>query len=354
MPRNNKRKLLMSSKTKSLILVALSVFILAILGIGLYIWNIKSTSFDINETVYILIDEQKDYDIIKEQLKDIAHVENLGNFEKVAGFLEYPANIKSGRYAISPSMNVVQAVRLLKSGKQIPVKIRFNNNRTKEDLIERLTDQLMIKSEELSTLLNNEDLCQKYGFDTNTIVCMFIPNTYEVYWNISADKLLDRMNSEYKKFWNDDRLAKAELLNMSPTEVSILASIVEEECYFTDEYPIVAGLYINRLKKEMLLQADPTVKYAVGDFTLRRILNKHLETDSPYNTYKYNGLPPGPIRIPSISGINSVLNYRSHNYLFMCAKEDFSGKHNFAVTHAEHQRNAARYQAELNKRKIYN
>jgi len=344
----------MALKTKSIVFIILSILIIAASGVSLYIWSVTSTKFNIDKTVYIKIDDSKDYESVKDQIKNIARVENPGNFEKVAEFLKYPENIKSGRYAITPDMDVVQAVRLLKSGSQTPINIRFNNLRTKDDLTNRLSEQLMLSKEVLTVALNDTETCNKFGFNTTTIVCMFIPNTYEVYWDISLDKLLDRMYTEYKRFWTESRLEKAKALNLSPVEVSVLASIVEEECYFTDEYSTVAGLYLNRLHKGMLLQADPTVKYAIGDFTLRRILNKHLEIDSPYNTYQYKGLPPGPIRIPSIKGIDSVLNYKKHNYLYMCAKEDFSGRHNFAVTHAEHQRNAVKYQAELNKRKIYN
>lgn len=181
---------------------------------------------------------------------------------------------------------------------------------------------------------------------------MFIPNTYEVYWNTSAKNFMNRMKKEYDRFWNDSRKAKAKEIGMSPVEVAILASIVEEETAAYDEYPVVAGLYINRLKRNIPLQADPTVKFAWGDFTLQRILFSHLEIDSPYNTYKHTGLPPGPLRIPSIKGLDAVLNYQKHSYLYMCAKEDLSGRHNFAKTLAEHSRNAKKYQAELNRRKI--
>ena len=182
---------------------------------------------------------------------------------------------------------------------------------------------------------------------------MFIPNTYEVYWDTNIDSFLKRMQKEYKAFWNEDRKAKAQKIGLSPTEVSTLASIVEEEATYSDEYPIVAGLYLNRLKKGMRLEADPTVKFAVGDFGLRRILFKHLETESPYNTYKNTGLPPGPIRVPSIKAIDGTLSPAQHNYLFMCAKEDLSGRHNFSTTLAEHSRNATKYQRALNERGIY-
>jgi UPF0755 protein len=204
----------------------------------------------------------------------------------------------------------------------------------------------------LSEALSNPSVCESLGFDTTTIVSLFIPNTYEMYWTLSVDNFLQRMKKEYEHFWTDKRLEKANALSLSPVEVSVLASIVEEETADRSEYSIVAGLYINRLRKGMLLQADPTVKFAVGDVTLRRILFAHLEVDSPYNTYKHSGLPPGPIRIPSISGIDAVLNYAEHNYLYMVAKEDFSGKHNFAVSLSEHNQNARKYQEALNRNHI--
>lgn len=345
----------MALKKKNIIITSIiSILIIIPLAGYLYIKSIVSSGFNLHETVYIKIDEKKDYQSIKEQLQNVAYINSISNFEKVANFLDYPENIKSGQYAIKPNMSALEVVKLLKSGQQTPVKLKFNNLRTKDDLTNRLADQLMLKKEDLDAALNNPELCERYGFTTETIVSMFIPNTYEVYWNTSLDKFLNKMYSEYKLFWNDSRTQKAQAVNLSPGQVSTLASIVEEECYFADEYPIVAGLYLNRLKKGMLLQADPTVKFAVGDFSLRRVLNRHLETDSYYNTYKYAGLPPGPIRIPSIKAIDGVLNYKTHDYLYMCAKEDFSSRHNFAVTHAEHSRNAQKYQAALNQRKIYN
>lgn len=333
------------------------IFLLLLLIAGggfFYVKKIISSGFNIEKTVYIKIDDRKDYSTILQQIRDSAKVEDIGSFEKVSDFLQYSDNIKSGRYAIKPGMDVLQVVRLLKSGAQTPVNLTFNNLRTKEDLVKRLSQQLMFSEEELREALNNSAIYEKYGFNDKTIVAMFIPNTYEFYWNVSLDKFLDRMNKEYKNFWTEARLKKAKEVGLTPVEVSVLASIVEEECYFPDEYPVVAGLYLNRIRKGMLLQADPTVKYAVGDFSIRRVLNRHLEVDSPYNTYKYAGLPPGPIRIPSIKGIDAVLNYSPNNYIFMCAKEDFLGRHNFAVTHAEHERNRIKYQAALNKRRIYN
>jgi len=240
----------------------------------------------------------------------------------------------------------------MRNGQQEPVRITFNNIRLKEDLTVRLSEQLMITNQDISALLNDASYCESLGFTTVTIKTMFLPNTYEVYWNISAERLMERMKREYDTFWTEDRRDQARRIGLSPVEVSILASIVEEESAMSDEYSIIAGLYINRLHRGIRLQADPTVKYALGDFAIQRLLTRHTEIDSPYNTYLYSGLPPGPLRIPSMIGLESVLNYRKHNYLYMCAKEDFSGRHNFAVTLSEHNRNAERYRAELNRRGI--
>ena len=339
-------------KKKTLGFIISCVIVLLALVVFIYVRSITSTGFDIQKTVYIKIDENRDYQLVVDQIENVAHVRNVDNFKKIASFLRYSDNVKSGRYAITADMDVLEVVRMLKNAHQAPVRLTFNNIRTKDDLTTRLSEQLMLSKEILDKVLNDPEICAKYGFTPETVDCMFVPNTYEIYWNISIDKFLARMNTEYKKFWNTERIQKAKNMNLPLIEVSVLASIVEEECYFSDEYPVVAGLYLNRLRQGMLLQADPTVKYAVGDFSIRRVLHKHLETDSPYNTYKYLGLPPGPIRVPSIKAIDGVLNNQSHSYIYMCAKEDFSGRHNFAVTFADHQKNASKYQAALNVRKI--
>jgi UPF0755 protein len=310
-------------------------------------------NFTISETTYVYIrEEDKNFSRLCKELRDSVGCKNIRFFEYLARLRKYPENMKSGRYAVEPGMNNHTLLSHLRLGQQSPVRLTFNNVRFINDLAEKISAQLMPDKDDFLLSLGNEDYCQSLGFDTVTIKTMFIPNTYEVYWNISADKLIKRMKREYDTFWTTDRLKKAENIRLSPVQVSILASIVEEETAIPEEYPVIAGLYINRLIKGIPLQADPTVKYAVGDFSLRRILNKHLEADSPYNTYRYEGLPPGPVRIPSIKGIDAVLNYMHHNYLYMCAKEDFSGRHNFAVTLKEHNRNAERYRAELNRKGI--
>lgn len=244
-------------------------------------------------------------------------------------------------------------INMLRSGSQEPVKVSFNNLRTLSDFSSRISEQLEMKNEDLLKLLNSSATQKKYGFNKHTIKCMFIPNTYDIYWNISAEDFLARMYSEYQAFWEGKRSRKTENLGMTPEEVITLASIVNEESRKEKERPRIAGLYINRLNKPMRLQADPTVIYAVGDFTIQRVLRKHYKINSPYNTYRVDGLPPGPICFPEIASIDAVLNYEKHKYLYMCAKADFSGYHAFATNLKEHNKNAAKWQKELNRRRIY-
>jgi UPF0755 protein len=343
------------TKYKGLKILIYSVATLAVIALALG-WYIKRTVFkplEVPETVYIYIEPSTSYDEVMEQIKEKVNLPSDKIFEMISDKMNYADNIKTGRYAITNGMTMTEMIRILRSGNQSPVKLTFNNMRTKEDLSGRISEQLMLDSLTLLSALTNEKKVETLGFDTNTVVAMFIPNTYEVYWNTSVDNLLSRMQKEYNAFWNESRKAKAKAIGLSPVQVSTLASIVEEEATYADEYPIVAGLYLNRLKRGQRLEADPTVKFAIGDFSLRRILFKHLEVESPYNTYRNDGLPPGPIRIPSIKGIDATLSPSAHNYLFMCAKDDLSGRHNFATTHAEHVRNAARYQRALNEKKIY-
>ncbi len=345
----------MATKKKIIIwvLAATISFFAVCAGIYCYVDSVVSTSFGINNPVSIYINQEKDYDRLMQDLSNKAQIENVANFETVADVLKYKGNLKTGHYIIRPDMTVLELVRKLRSGNQDPVKLTFNNIRMKDDFAKRIAEQLMFSESALLTSLNDSIIYKNKGFTKENFVAMFIPNTYEVYWDIDVDRFVNKMYSEYTSFWNDNRKSKAVEIGLSPIEVSVLASIVEEECTFSDEYPVVGGLYLNRLRRGQLLQADPTVKFAVGDFSITRVLNKHLETESPYNTYRNKGLPPGPIRIPSIKGIESVLNYQKNDYLYMCAKEDFSGRHNFAKTLSEHNRNAAKYRAALNRLKIF-
>ncbi len=331
--------------------IVITLLLIAIVGI-ITVRQTILKPFNLKETAYIYIDKEKNYEDVISQLKK-ANLPSEQMFRLLSERMNYYNNVKTGRYAIKDGMTMPDVIRMLRSGNQTPVSITFNNMRTKENLAGRISQQLMMDSIELLNTLNDAEKVKELGFNENTLVAMFVPNTYEVYWDTSVDNLLSRMKKEFDRFWNNDRKANAEKLGLSPIQISTLASIVEEEATYSDEYPIVAGLYLNRLKKGMRLEADPTVKFAVGDFSLRRILFRHLEVESPYNTYKNTGLPPGPIRIPSIKAIDGTLSPQSHNYLFMCAKDDLSGRHNFAITHAEHSRNATRYQQALNQKGIY-
>lgn len=339
---------------KKIFLLLFILILLAGVGLAGYIYSVVNTGFDTQKTTYIYVDQSRDYGKVIRQIKDSAKVQDLANFKMLASYRDYPKNIKTGRYAIQPTDNIWEVVNKLHRGLQTPTKVTFNNIRLKADLVERISEQLMFTDAELMVALNDSVRCASYGFNTETIIAMFIPNTYEFYWDVTVDAFLARMKKEYDSFWTAERLEKAKQINLTPIEVASLAAIVEEECTVEEEYPIVAGLYLNRLKIGQPLQADPTVKYAVGDFSLQRVLDIHLKVESPYNTYKHRGLTPSPIRIPSIKGINAVLNPAKHNYYYMCAKEDLtSGRHNFANSLAEHNRNAQRYRQELNRRKIY-
>lgn len=259
---------------------------------------------------------------------------------------------KRGYYEIKGGATALDVWKMLSSGAQTPIKFTFNNIRTLDDFAEHAGNCLEMTKEELKTEILNPEMLKAYGFTEQTIPAMLMPDTYFVYWTITPKQLLKKLNDAYNAFWNDANKSKAEKLSLTPIEVTTLASIVEEETAYAPEKGTVARLYINRLEKGMKLQSDPTVKFAVGDKSLQRILNKHLYTESPYNTYMVFGLPPGPIRMPMKSTINAVLNAPKNDYLYMCAKEDFSGSHNFTSSYSTHLTNARRYQAALNARGI--
>ena len=280
-------------------------------------------------------------------------LKNTDSFIWLAEIKGYPESIRPGHYLVKDGMSNNELVNMLRAGLQTPVKLTFNNVRTKEELAGKVANIIEADSASLRNALLDSALLIKYDFTPATISAMIIPNTYEIWWNTDADEFLERMYREYHKFWKETRLEKAQQAGMTPTEVATLASIVDEETVKSDEKPTVAGLYINRLDKGIRLQADPTIKYVLGDFTVNRVLSRDLLIDSPYNTYMYRGLPPGPIRFPSITGIEAVLNHEDHNYLYMCAKDDFSGYHNFAKTLRQHNINAAKYRRALSKRRIW-
>lgn len=326
--------------------------ILVVIATGITgIITVMNHPFRIEKNTYLYIDADDNTDSICHKLTAQLQASSLKGFKLLTtvGGLD---PIHPGAYRFSQSDNCLTVYRRLKSGAQTPVNLTLPSVRTVGKLLKTVSHQLMTDSSNLARLLMDSTYCAQIGYSTETLPCLFIPNTYEVYWTMTPEAFVKRMQKEHDRFWNEERKAKAQSIGLTPEEVATLASIVEEETANNAEKPMVAGLYINRLHADMPLQADPTVKFALQDFGLRRILHTHLETDSPYNTYKHTGLPPGPIRIPSIQGIESVLNYTRHNYLYMCAKEDFSGTHNFAATFSQHLANARKYQQELNRRKI--
>lgn len=300
---------------------------------------------------YLYIRTGSEFDDVYKTVKDQHLVKDTTTFLWSAQNMDY-RQVKPGKYRLEKGMSNRKLINMLKAGNQEPVKLGYQNVRLKETFAGMVSKKLEADSTSLLKLLDSAEFVNKFGFDTNSVYIMFIPNSYELYWNTSAEKFFSRMNEEYQKFWNPERKAKAKKIGLSTIEVSILASIVDGEALHDKEMPAIAGLYINRLNRGIKLEADPTVIFANNDFTIQRVLNKHLRKESPYNTYLNKGLPPGPITMPSINAIDAVLNYSKHNYIYMCAKEDFSGYHAFASTLAEHLVNAGKFQQALNKRNI--
>ncbi len=344
-----------SSIFSKIIKWALSIILIFIVVSGYFAYtyifkpNIDTGQLDY---AYLHIPTGSTYKDAKDILRNKNFVVNWTTFTWVAERKNYPNNVRPGRYRIESGMSNNEFVNLLRSGAQEPINLTFSNIRTKEQLAGHISKRIEADSIEIISLLNNEVVLQRYGLSKETAALLFLPNTYEMFWNTSAEQLLKRMHNEYSRFWNDNRLQKAKSMNMTPVEVGILASIVQQETTKTDEMHKIAGVFINRIRRGMPLQADPTVVFAHGDFSIRRVLNKHKEIDSPYNTYRYRGLPPGPISLPSPVAIDHVLNYDNHDYLYFCAKDDFSGYHTFARTLQQHLINARRYQQELNRRNI--
>jgi UPF0755 protein len=306
-----------------------------------------------DEISIIYIPEDASYEQVMDSIEACLSIKDKKILMWVAEKKNYPKRVQPGKYVIDNPMSYNHLINILRSGTQTPVRITFNNIRTLYELAGRLGGQIEADSSEIINFFLDPANYSKDGFKPENIISVFIPDTYEFYWNTGAGRFYNRMLREYKNFWNKERLQKSKEIGLTPLEVSTLASIVEEEAMKTDEKPRIAGVYLNRLKRGIPLQADPTIKFAINDFTVNRILYKHLDTDSPYNTYKYKGLPPGPIRCPSKSGLEAVLNAEKHDYIYFAARADFSGYHNFSRTLSDHNRYANQYQRELDKRNIF-
>lgn len=326
-------------KQTIIILSIIAVILISGIVCGFSLLNKKVKN---NESVSLYIYPSENYEKVLEKLIEKGVIEkNERAFSIFSKVKKLENNVKSGHYLIKPNTSQKDLVRMLANGLQTPVKLVINKVRLKEDFAKKVSEQLMITENDILLAINNEKNPENF-FDR--VVC----NTYEVYWNISAESLLERLEKEADKWWESQE-NQVKKIGLSRHQIVVLASIVEEETNKNEEKPTIAGVYINRLKKDMLLQADPTVKYAVGDFAIKRVMYKHLQTESPYNTYLNKGLPPTAICLPNVSSLKAVLNYENHDYIFFCAKEDFSGYHNFAVTPNEHYRNAERYKNALNK-----
>lgn len=327
---------------------------------GLFAYKVYSAIFSPNTTfnndeAFVYIPSNADFKKVKESLEPL--LLDLETFEQIADRKGYASNIKGGKYAIKKGMNNNEIINTLRS-KNIPIKLAFNNQETLADLAGRVSSQIEADSVSLLNTFEDPDFLKANGFTDDTNLAMYLPNSYEFFWNTSAEKFRDRMLKEYQRFWNEDRLKKAKALNLEPHEVVSLASIVHKETAKIEERPRVAGLYLNRIREGMLLQADPTVIYAIkkhtGNFDtiIKRVLYKDLEIDSPYNTYKYAGVPPGPITMPDISAIDAVLNHEKHEYYYMVANVENFGYHKFAKSLAQHNQNKVQYVRWINEQGI--
>tara|TARA_B100000482_G_scaffold191788_1_gene177827 strand:- start:11060 stop:12010 length:951 start_codon:yes stop_codon:yes gene_type:complete len=312
-----------------------------------------SPNFLINsKEKFIIINEKTEFNELIKSLERDTIINDILSFSVLSKIMEYQENIKEGAYKVNTNMSNYDMITMLRSGNQTPINITFSYARKMDDLAEKITKKLKMSDDDLMNYLY--DNIEDYNdFNKLDIISIFLPDTYEVYWNISPKNLTEKIYSEYKKFWNKERLIKLDKINLEQKEAIVLASIVASESRMLDEADRIAGVYMNRLNRNMRLQADPTLVFAANDYTIRRVLNKHKRIKSPYNTYIHKGLPPGPIRLASKNYIDAVLNYEKHNYIFMCAKEDFSGYHAFATNLTDHNRNAKKFQKALNLRKIY-
>lgn len=347
-----KNKLMLFPRLNKLFAI---VFILAATAGGIRSYQLYQYIFSPNISTpgSIIIPMNATYQQVIDSLRKHEIIENYEAFDWVAKRKKYAQMIKPGKYLLDKGLNTNEILNMLRSGNQQPVEVTFNNLRFINELAGAVAKYIQPDSLELLKKFTDPAVFEKYGFTEGTFHCMFIPNTYEFYWTTTADQFLERMSVEYRRFWNNERRSKAVALGLTPEEVMTLASIVQEESNKKDEKPIIAGLYLNRIKRGMPLQADPTVKFALGNFRIKRVLNSHLAVDSPYNTYKNPGLPPGPVNFPEISSIEAVLNASKTPYLYMCAREDFSGYHNFAKTLAAHNENARKYREALNAQDIF-
>jgi len=331
-------------KTGKIILI-----IILIIGAAFayFAWNVFGPVVHNPQNKYLYIRTGSNYPDVKDSLQANKMITNTFWFDQVAKYSGYPEKVRAGKFKVNDGMSLYHLVKMLRQGKQAPVNLVITKLRTKDDLAKKIGNDFEIDSSTVMNFLNNQDSLKQFEVDTNSVMTDVIPNTYTYTWNTSMKNIFKKLYAEKKKFWNDERKQKAERLNLTPEQVYTLASIVEEETNKDEDKGKIASVYINRLKKGMKLAADPTVKYALRDFGLKRIYHKHLQFSSPYNTYLNTGLPPGPICTPSIKTIDAVLNSPATDYLFFVARSDFSGYSDFASNYRQHETYAKAYQKAL-------
>jgi UPF0755 protein len=337
---------------KKFIIALVLIIVIALAGTGIFYYLRLFGPNVTNKQEYLYIHTNATFNDVYKDIREQGIVKDTTTFMWAAHNMKYISRVKPGKYRLKAGMSNRSLINMLKSGTQEPITLVFQNLRMKEQFAGFVAKKLEPDSLSILRLLDSAQFAEQYGFTKDNIYTVFIPNSYQFYWNTTPEKFFKRMYANYEKFWTPERKQKAAAINLTPQEVSVLASIVDGEALHDDEMPAIAGLYLNRLQKGMKLQADPTVIFAVNDFTIKRVLNKYLVFNSPYNTYLHTGLPPGPIMMPSVNAINAVLDYKKSGYLYMCAKEDFSGYHNFATNEADHRVNARKFQQALNERNI--
>ncbi len=326
----------------------IGILFIVFLIIGAYAaWNVFGPTIAAPEDKYFYIKTGSTYEDVKSSLKQQGIIKGNFFFDKVAKQVKYSSNVKSGKYEIKDNSSLLSLLRMLKAGNQSPVKLVINKLRTKEDLASKIAKNFECDSLQVISFLTNNDSLSAYKLDTNTVMTAVIPNTYLLKWNNTFKTLFTRLKSEQEKFWTVERKQKAASKNLSTTQVYIMASIVEEETNKAEDKLLIASVYRNRIATGQKLEADPTVKFAMRNFGLKRILRGHLQYQSPYNTYQNTGLPPGPICTPSTKTIDAVLDSPETNYIFFVAKPDFKGYSNFAATYPEHLKYAKAYQNAL-------
>ena len=345
----------MAKRNRKALIRVLVTLLLVILASGLFLaWVIFApNTVHIQKATFFYVPTGAVYGDVVDSLASRRLLRHPRNFQEVAGLLDYPNRVIAGRYRLTEGMSNFELIRLLRSGRQIPVRLVINKERTAADMARLLSRELEPDSAAFMALFNDSVYLKQYQRNPYTALCGIIPNTYQFFWNTSATATLERLSEEADKFWNAQRQAAADSLGLDEQQVYILASIIEEESNKTREKPLIASVYINRLRRGIRLYADPTVKFALQDFALKRINRAQTQVQSPYNTYIFAGLPPGPICTPSITTIDAVLQAPETDYLYFCAKPDFSGYHNFASTYREHLRNARAYHRALDQRNIH-